>query len=227
MVSSADRRRSREAQDDNDRGACPKAPYRPMANGNDGGDPYRRRVADGCRLINLLEEQRNNTPISASITYRTPIMIRGGGDPNTAMASTPSPEWARRLGASPPKRMVLHGPGPNGFNRIQGCGARDAPDSGLPSDQRPATSSAGEQSDGLALDRREPIQGCVKTPVQFPEPASSKRDPAEGCYFEPIFAVPAPESTSASRWGSSATALVQRRAQQHTHLTPASRPVAA
>src|SRR6476469_586594 len=33
-------------------------------------------------------------------------MIRGGGDPNTAMALKPCPEWARRLGASPQKRIV-------------------------------------------------------------------------------------------------------------------------
>ena len=33
-------------------------------------------------------------------------MIRGGGDPNTVMASKPSPEWARHLGASPLKRMA-------------------------------------------------------------------------------------------------------------------------
>ena len=34
------------------------------------------------------------------------IMIRGGGDPNTAMALKPCPEWACRLGASPQKRIV-------------------------------------------------------------------------------------------------------------------------
>jgi len=34
------------------------------------------------------------------------MTIRGGGDPNTAMASMPLGEWARRLGALPPKRMT-------------------------------------------------------------------------------------------------------------------------
>jgi hypothetical protein len=33
-------------------------------------------------------------------------MIRDGGDPNTVMASKPSAEWARHLGASPLKRMA-------------------------------------------------------------------------------------------------------------------------
>jgi hypothetical protein len=33
-------------------------------------------------------------------------MIRGGGDPNTAMALMPHREWARLLGASPQKRMI-------------------------------------------------------------------------------------------------------------------------
>ncbi|GLS36968.1 hypothetical protein GCM10010869_25600 [Mesorhizobium tianshanense] len=32
-------------------------------------------------------------------------MIRGGGDPNRNLATMPSGEWARRLGALPPKRM--------------------------------------------------------------------------------------------------------------------------
>src|SRR5271168_3047319 len=54
---------------------------------------------------------------------------------------------------------VRHGP-----NRIQGCGARDAPDSGLPSDQSKHASTIGEQSDAIELDTDIPIQGCVKTP---------------------------------------------------------------
>ena len=47
-------------------------------------------------------------PVSASFAlWRQPlIMIRGGGDPNTAMALKPCPEWGRRLGASPQKRIV-------------------------------------------------------------------------------------------------------------------------
>ena len=53
---------------------------------------------------------------------------------------------------------VRHGP-----NRIQGCGARDAPDSGLPSDQSKHASTIGEQSDAIKLDTDIPIQGCVKS----------------------------------------------------------------
>ena len=57
---------------------------------------------------------------------------------------------------------VRHGP-----NRIQGCGARDAPDSGLPSDQSKHASTIGEQSHAIKLDTDIPIQGCVKTPASF------------------------------------------------------------
>ena len=54
-----------------------------------------------------------------------------------------------------------------GPNRIQGCGARDAPDSGLPSDQSKHASTIGEQSDAIKLDTDIPIQGRVKTPACF------------------------------------------------------------
>ena len=57
---------------------------------------------------------------------------------------------------------VRHGP-----NRIQGCGARDAPDSELPSDQSKHASTIGEQSDAINLDTEIPIQGRVKTPARF------------------------------------------------------------
>jgi hypothetical protein len=57
---------------------------------------------------------------------------------------------------------VRHGP-----NRIQGCGARDAPDSGLPSDQSKRASAIGEQSHAIKLDTDIPIQGCVKTSARF------------------------------------------------------------
>src|SRR5271167_3759320 len=52
---------------------------------------------------------------------------------------------------------VRHGP-----NRIQGCGARDAPDSGLPSDQSKHASTIGEQSDAIKLDTDIPIHGSLK-----------------------------------------------------------------
>lgn len=60
-------------------------------------------------------------------------MIRGGGNPNTAMALVPYREWARRLGASPLKRMVASWSGfhmdPTEYKVV----ARIAPRSGLPS----------------------------------------------------------------------------------------------
>src|SRR6516162_6275729 len=58
---------------------------------------------------------------------------------------------------------VRHGP-----NRIQGCGARDAPDSGLPSDQSKHASTTGEQSHAIKLDTDVPIQGCAKTRRAIP-----------------------------------------------------------
>src|SRR6476620_2073298 len=57
---------------------------------------------------------------------------------------------------------VRHGP-----NRIQGCGARDAPDSELPSDPSKHASTIGEQSDAINLATEIPIQGRVKTPARF------------------------------------------------------------
>src|ERR1700758_4688538 len=41
------------------------------------------------------------------------MTTRGGGDPNNSMASMPSAEWARRLGASPSKRMTASWSGSN------------------------------------------------------------------------------------------------------------------
>src|SRR6516165_9929938 len=57
---------------------------------------------------------------------------------------------------------VRHGP-----NRIQGCGATDAPDSGLPSDQSKHASTIGEQSHAIKLDTDIPIQGRVTTSACF------------------------------------------------------------
>ena len=91
-------------------------------------------------------------------------MIRGGGDPNTAMALKPCPEWARRLGASPQKRIVASWSGSrNGPNRIQGCGASIAPERGLPSDQLYRTSNNEGHRVAVTLDTKVLIQGCVKT----------------------------------------------------------------
>jgi hypothetical protein len=40
------------------------------------------------------------------------MMIRGGGNPHTAMAAMPLGEWTRRLGALPQKRMTASWSGP-------------------------------------------------------------------------------------------------------------------
>ena len=53
----------------------------------------------------------------------------------TVGSDTPQGEWARRLGALPPKRMIASWSGSStGSNRIQGRGASVARDGGLPSD---------------------------------------------------------------------------------------------
>jgi hypothetical protein len=61
-------------------------------------------------------------------------MIRGGGDPNTAMALVPYREWARRLGASPLKRMTASWSRSRVDLTDYKVAARIAPRSGLPSD---------------------------------------------------------------------------------------------
>ena len=64
------------------------------------------------------------------------MKIRGGGNPRKPMVAMPLIEWARRLGASPPKRMTASWCGPAGANRIQGRGAIPCAQSGLPSVRR-------------------------------------------------------------------------------------------
>jgi hypothetical protein len=66
------------------------------------------------------------------------MTIRGGGNPNSAMAAMPLGEWTRRLGALPAEAydcfMVET---PCGFNRIQAWFARLLAANGrLPSDHR-------------------------------------------------------------------------------------------
>jgi len=65
------------------------------------------------------------------------MTIRGGGNPNSAMAAMPLGEWTRRLGALPAEAydcfMVET---PCGFNRIQAWFARLLAANGrLPSDR--------------------------------------------------------------------------------------------
>jgi hypothetical protein len=76
---------------------------------------------------------------------------RGGGDPNNSMASMPSAEWARRLGASPSKRMTASWSGSNTDPTEYKVAARCfAPNGGLPSGRS-----------HRELDIQIPIQGVV------------------------------------------------------------------
>src|SRR3974390_2764764 len=76
------------------------------------------------------------------------MTIRGGGNPNTAMAAMPLGEWTRRLGALLQKRMTASWSGAFGSNRIQACGAIF-----LPHGQAPLGSSV-EQSPIVTGSRR-------------------------------------------------------------------------
>src|SRR5215472_15946101 len=67
-------------------------------------------------------------------------MIRGGAARVAPWLSCLLAEWARRLGASPPKRMAASWFGSIAVHRMQGRGAMLAPDGELPSDRH--TSSA-------------------------------------------------------------------------------------
>src|SRR6516164_6675568 len=76
---------------------------------------------------------------------------RGGSDPNNSMASMPSAEWARRLGASPSKRMTASWSGSNTDPTEYKVAARCfAPNGGLPSGRS-----------HRELDIQIPIQGVV------------------------------------------------------------------
>src|SRR4030095_16375465 len=77
------------------------------------------------------------------------MTIRGGGNPNSAMAAMPLGEWTRRLGALPAEAydcfMVET---PCGFNRIQAWFARLLAANGrLPSDHRGAAPPRGRPPD--------------------------------------------------------------------------------
>src|SRR5260221_13049483 len=62
------------------------------------------------------------------------MTIRDGGDPNRNLASMPSGEWARRFGASPPKRMAASWSGSNADPTEYKVAARCfAPNGGGPS----------------------------------------------------------------------------------------------
>src|SRR5216117_4169460 len=80
------------------------------------------------------------------------MTIRGGGNPNSAMAAMPLGEWTRRLGALPAEAydcfMVET---PCGFNRIQAWFARLLAANGrLPSDHRGRPPDHGQPAAVLA-----------------------------------------------------------------------------
>jgi len=92
-------------------------------------------------------------------------MIRGGGDPSTAMASKPSAEWARHLGASPLKRMAASWSGSDMDPTEYKVAARETrPTAGSP---RINQTRLDGQSDAKKLDTDIPIQGCAKTLVEL------------------------------------------------------------
>ncbi len=95
------------------------------------------------------------------------MTIRGGGNPNTAMAATPLGEWTRRLGALPAEAYDCFMVGtPYGFYRIQAWFARLIAANGrLPSDlsravpdpsQDPAVLTAVKDKPPATLSKRRP-----------------------------------------------------------------------
>ena len=96
------------------------------------------------------------------------MTIRGGGNPNSAMAAMPLGEWTRRLGALPAEAYDCFMVGtPYGFNRIQAWFARLIAANGrLPSDHRaanppiagslPPCSRPSRTSPSAALKKRRP-----------------------------------------------------------------------
>ena len=99
-------------------------------------------------------EERKHIALAEQSRFRDwPSMTsRGGGDPNNSMASMPSAEWARRLGASPSKRMTASWSGSNTDPTEYKVAARClAPNGGLPSGRS-----------HRKLDIQIPIQGVVR-----------------------------------------------------------------
>ena len=99
-------------------------------------------------------EERKHIALAEQSRFRDwPSMTsRGGGDPNNSMASMPSAEWARRLGASPSKRMTASWSGSNTDPTEYKVAARCfAPNGGLPSGRS-----------HRELDIQIPIQGVVR-----------------------------------------------------------------
>ena len=92
------------------------------------------------------------------------MTIRGGGNPNSAMAAMPLGEWTRRLGALPAEAydcfMVET---PCGFNRIQAWFARLLAANGrLPSDHRGRPPDHGQPAAVLASVKDKPSAARVE-----------------------------------------------------------------
>jgi hypothetical protein len=96
------------------------------------------------------------------------MTIRGGGNPNSAMAAMPLREWTRRLGALPAEAYDCFMVGTlYGFNRIQAWFARLIAANGrLPSDHRAANRP----------DRRQPA-AVLASVKDKPSAALKKRRP--------------------------------------------------
>ena len=94
------------------------------------------------------------------------MTIRGGGNPNTAMAAMPLGEWTRRLGALLAEASDCFTVGTlYGFNRIQAWFARDCswPMGRLPSDHRVANQpDHGQFAAVLALVKDKPAAALKK-----------------------------------------------------------------
>ena len=88
------------------------------------------------------------------------MMIRGGGNPHTAMAAMPLGEWTRRLGALPAEAydcfMVET---PYGFNRIQAWFADDRGQW-----QAPLGSSRGQQCRRARVRQGQAFGGAEEAP---------------------------------------------------------------
>ena len=130
VVPHADRGAGRRAEDKDDRGARPKAAHRVLAHGHGRRNPGRLRVA-AAGLSGQLGNSNKQFGVRSDFP-EWPSMIRGGADPDGRLAPTPQGEWARRLGALPPKRMVASWSGsitvqPDTRTRRTCCPRRRAP----------------------------------------------------------------------------------------------------
>src|ERR1700688_1328426 len=105
MVSSQDRRCGGKAQNDDDRCTCPKASDRTVAHGYDRRNPRWCRVADRSHLNILSRSSKSSFSVLCALATAADHDPRWWC-PEHSRGLKPCPEWARRLGASPRKRIV-------------------------------------------------------------------------------------------------------------------------